>query len=212
MRKLLISTLGFEEAFLIRFLLRNQPQPGDVMLVVSPFPDDIRSMKAYQQVEAFLTNYIPEVELKRIQVPVDKIHRAIAIIVQTIKSLNASNAIVNLSGGMRILVIEILAAVKMVFGDSADIEMELEDKREVVKFKPSILDLKVPSVKQIRILSAMKELGKNASLSNIKEKTGIPRSSIYKEIKKMEEKGFVAKTDGRHFTLTDLGFVWAESE
>ncbi|MEM1784794.1 MAG: helix-turn-helix domain-containing protein, partial [Candidatus Bathyarchaeia archaeon] len=103
-------------------------------------------------------------------------------------------------------------AVKMVFGDSADIEMELEDKREVVRFKPSIVDLKVPSTKQIRILSAMKELGKKASLTNIKEKTGIPRSSIYKEIKKMEEEGFVTKTDGRHFTLTDLGFVWAESE
>ncbi|MEM1784793.1 MAG: CRISPR-associated transcriptional regulator Csa3, partial [Candidatus Bathyarchaeia archaeon] len=109
MRKLLISTLGFEEAFLIRFLLRNQPQPGDFMLVISPFPDDNRSMKAYQQVEAFLTNYMPEVKVKRIQVPVDRVYQAIAIIAQTIKSLNASNAVVNLSGGMRILVIEILA-------------------------------------------------------------------------------------------------------
>lgn len=212
MGRLFISTLGFEEASLIRFLLRNQPQLEDIVLVVSPFPDDARSVRAYQQVEAFLTKYMPEVKLRKVQVPVDKVHQAIAIIAQNIKSLNASSAIVNLSGGMRILVIEVLAAVRMVFGDGADIEMELEDKREVVKFKPSIMDLEVPSTEQVRILSAMKDLGRSASLSKIASRTGIPRSSVYKEVKRMEREGLVAKIDGKRFGLTDLGLVWAQGE
>lgn len=212
MKKLFISTLGFEEIFLIRFLLRNQPLPGDIVLVVSAFPDEARSMKAYQEVEAFLARYMPEVKLERIQVPVNKVYQSITIIAQKIRSLNISNTIINLSGGMRILVIEVLAAVKMVLGDDADIEMELEDMREIVRFKPSIMNLKVPSTRQIHILNAMKELGKNATLSKIANKTKIPRSSVYKEIRRMKEEGFITKIDGRHFALTDLGFAWAQGE
>ncbi|MEM0217689.1 MAG: CRISPR-associated CARF protein Csa3 [Candidatus Nezhaarchaeales archaeon] len=209
MSRLFISTLGFDEAFSIRFLMRNQPRPGDVVLVVSPLPDDARSMSAYQQLETFLTKYLSGVELKKIHVPVDKVYQAIAIIAQAIKSLKISNVIVNLSGGMRILVLEVLAAVKMVFDDSADIEVELEDKRSVVRLKPSIMDLRMPSDRQICILRAMKELGREVSLKRIEDKTGIPRSSVYKEITKMEEEGFVTRIGGR-FTLTDLGYVWAQ--
>lgn len=210
MNRLFISTLGFDEAFSIRFLMRNQPQPGDVVLVVSSLPDDARSMSAYQQLETFLTKYLPGVELKNIHVPVDKVYQSIAIIAKAIKSLKISNVIVNLSGGMRILVLEVLAAVKMVFDDSADIEVELEDKRSILKFKPSIMNLRMPSDRQICILRAMKELGKEVSLKKIEYKTGIPRSSVYKEIIKMEEEGLVTRIDSKRFTLTDLGYVWAQ--
>lgn len=212
MKKLFISTLGFEEIFLIRFLLRNQPLPGDIILIISPFPDESRSIKAYQEVESFLAKYMPEVKLERIQVPVTKIYQAIMLIVQKIRSLNISNAIVNLSGGMRILVIEVLAAVKMVLGDNADVEVELEDRREIVRFKPSVMDLRIPTIKQIRILSAMMKLGKDATLSKISNMTKIPRSSVYKEIKRMKEEGFVTRMNSKHFTLTDLGFAWAQGE
>lgn len=217
MKKLFISTLGFEEAFLLRFLLRNQPQPGDVILIVLPLPEepkfseDPRSVKAYQEVERFLAKYMPEVVLEKVHVPITKIHQAVAIIAQKIKSLNITNAVVNLSGGMRALIVEVLVAVRMVLGDNADIEVELENKQGVVKFKPSIVDIKAPTSKQVRILNVMKELGRGVTLSRISNMTGIPRSSVYKELKKMEKEGFVARKN-KYFTLTDLGFAWAQGE
>lgn len=210
MRRLLISTLGFEEAFLIRFLLRNQPTPEDFILIVSPLPSDDRLLRAFGELEKFVERYIKGIKLERLEIPVVKFHNAIVIIAKKILSSNINNAIVNLSGGMRTLILAVLAAVKITLGDRAEIEIELEDRRDIVRFKPSIMDLKVPSLRQIAIINAMKELGRECTLSKISSKVGTPRSSVYKEIKKMIEEGFVIRTEDGHFALSELGISWSQ--
>lgn len=212
MKRLLISTLGFEESFLIRFLLRSTLSPGDVLLIILPSIADERATKAYREVEGFLTKYMPGVTLETIQVPVSKVYQAVAIIAQKIRSFDVDGVIVNLSGGMRILILETLAAVKMVFGDHANVEVELEGKHEVISFKPSIMNLKMPTIRQIHILNVMRELGKEATLKKISERLNIPRSSVYKEIIRMEKEGFVTRINDKHFVLTDLGLAWTQGE
>ncbi|MCR8487251.1 MAG: hypothetical protein NDP22_02420 [Crenarchaeota archaeon] len=132
-------------------------------------------MSTYQQLETFPAKYLPEVELKNIHVPVYKVYQSIAIIAQAIKSSKMGNVIVNLSGGMKILVLEVLAAVKIVFDDSTDIKIEHKDKRGVVKFKPSITDLRIPSDREICMLRAMNELDRKVSSEKIEDKIGIPK-------------------------------------
>ncbi|RLF11945.1 MAG: hypothetical protein DRJ69_01375 [Thermoprotei archaeon] len=209
MVRLLISTLGFEEAFPIRFLMRNSPSRGDVILIVMPYSKDERSARAYFELSKFTSNYLQEVKLEKIEVPVANVHQSIVMIISKIKALNASEAVVNLSGGMRLLIIETLIAVKMVLGNRAKLELELEDRRETVSMTPSILDLKMPTQYQVDILKAMKELGVKASITSIAEVLKAPRSSIYKELKRMEKEGLVTRDETGKFTLTEWGSSWA---
>jgi len=208
MVRLLISTLGFEEAFPIRFLMRNSPSKGDVILIVMPYSRDERSARAYFELSKFASNYLQEVKLEKVEVPVANVYQSIMMISSKIKSLNATEAVVNLSGGMRLLVIETLVAVKMVLSNKAKIELELEDRREVVAMTPSILDLKIPTQQHVKILKAMKELGVSVSITNIARLLKAPRSSIYKELKRMEKEGLVTKDESGRFALTEWGSSW----
>lgn len=209
MVKLLLSTLGFEEVFPIRFIMRNSPSQGDIILIVMPYVRDERSARAYFELSKFVSNYLQGIILDKVEVPVANVHSSIAIIASRLSSLDVDYAVVNLSGGMRLLIIETLIASRMVLNNhTLKFEVELEDKKEVVTFTSFLLDIKMPNEQQREILKIIKELGAESSITKVAERLKLPRSSVYKELRRMEEKGLVARDKANRFTLTSWGFSW----
>jgi CRISPR locus-related DNA-binding protein len=107
-------------------------------ILLSPEKRDERSKEAINEVKGFVSRFVPGVNVYDIQVPVYDPVEAIAFLAKRINSeaKEGRRLIVNLSGGMRILVTEVLLALTLLRISDLDLEIRTEDK----------VDLSIPKV------------------------------------------------------------------
>ena len=187
MKTALILTLGFDEKFCYRAILRHGIKEGDkIILITAGLVDKVR--KAYEWIRAFVERSY-DVEVRLIQVDVKNFTKAIKEVVKLLEDFKEYNLVVNLSGGMRALAIIVLLALMIRPMENVKVEIELEDfsglieipqqllriheiKRNLTNEKLEILKLISQGLKDVKSLS--KTLKKDAStirrhISNLEE-------------------------------------------
>ena len=191
MKTALILTLGFDEKFCYRAILRHGIKEGDkIILITAGLVDKVR--KAYEWIKAFVERSY-DVEVRLIQVDVKNFTKAIKEVAKLLEDFKEYDLVVNLSGGMRALAIIVLLALTVRSMRNVKVEIELEDfsglieipqqllriheiKRNLTNEKLEILKLISQGLKDVKSLS--KTLKKDAS-------------TIRRHISSLEELGLV---------------------
>ncbi len=176
MKTALILTLGFDERFCCRAILRHGIGEGDVIILLTAGLVE-RVKKAYEWIKAFVERSY-DVEVRLIQIDVKDPMGAIQNVMSILDEFKDYNLIVNLSGGMRALAIIVLFALLMKPMRNVKLEIELEDfsglieipqhllriheiRKNLTDEKLEVLKLIAQGVKDVKSLS--KALGKDVS-------------------------------------------------
>ena len=145
MPKVFIMTLGFEEKFCFRALLRHEIQENDRLVFITGRLIE-RVKKAFDTIKKFVKHsYGNSVELQLIELTsYDDIYNSVEILLEKLGKIIRKNdeVIVNLSGGMRILLVIVLLALLLKGIRNVQlIELELEDSSGIVKIDLTLLRL-----------------------------------------------------------------------
>ncbi|RLE55169.1 MAG: hypothetical protein DRJ30_04240 [Candidatus Methanomethylicota archaeon] len=188
--KTIIITFGFDEKFAIRGLLRNGLNYGDKVLVFTAKPIIDKVERALHILEEFVSKYYRGVTFKVVSVNVQDFNSAILQIGRTLREEAEGEKIINLSGGMRSLIIETLAAV-LIMGMEGEVEVELENFEGVIKFPLNIIKVKPPLSEEFKnILNILIEEG-GLSISELSRRLNVAKSTIHRRIKILKEMGLV---------------------
>lgn len=141
MKVALIATLGFDEKFCYRAILRHGIKEGDKIVLFTAEVNE-RVLKAYEWIKKLVrTSFASEVEVKLIQLDISNLENSIKRFLDEIRSLGDSKIIVNLSGGMRALVVIVLLGCIMLRRKNLEIEIETEDFSNVIVIQETLISL-----------------------------------------------------------------------
>jgi CRISPR-associated protein Csa3 len=197
--KLLGLTIGFDERFAIRALMRAGIGGGDRVLVFVAEPMEERAERCLKLFREFVSKYVEDVNLKIVEVKVGDFSSAVLRMKRALEDFvkGADEVVLNLSGGMRALILEALSAAVLLELDLT-VEVELENLRGLIAFPLRLLGAESLSREEIRILSVLVEAGGELDLSEVSEMSSMPRSSVHKRLRRLVERGLVeAKRVGR---------------
>ncbi|AWR98104.1 CRISPR locus-related DNA-binding protein [Acidianus sulfidivorans JP7] len=187
---ILILTLGFDEKFQYRSLMR-QGKNVEKVIIVGGFKEE-KAKKALESLESFLkTVAIPhetvEVDLRDFGNIVEKVGKVIL-------SNAGKDIMVNLSGGMRLMILAVFSAF-LLTGIDATVEIETEDLTKVYYFK--ISDVTLPSLSltkdHLTILKAIKE--GYSSANTISKETKIPLTTTWRRINELKKEGLIDESN-----------------
>ncbi len=178
-----VSTFGFTERAVLAPVMRHGIDVGDKIILLIPreFKDE-RVDNAIQMVKTYMSKFLGEIEVMKKEIPVEDFVTAVseisAIIEEHVKK--GEKVLVNISGGMRILVLETFVAATIIMNKLkyAQIEfarMDIEyglgyaeiprvpiSLPKLTKGKRLVLS-NIPKDGEITIKELVKKLGKNAS-------------------------------------------------
>ena len=191
MKTALILTLGFDEKFCYRAILRHGIKEGDkIILITAGLVEKVK--KAYEWIKAFVERSY-DVEVRLIQIDVKDFTKAIREVMHILDEFKGYNLIVNLSGGMRALAVIMLLALMIKPIRNVKLEIELEDFSGLIEIPQHLL--RIHEIKQnltdekIEILKLIAQGLKDVkSLSKALKKDV---STIRRHISNLEELGLV---------------------
>ncbi|MEM0083862.1 MAG: CRISPR-associated CARF protein Csa3 [Candidatus Methanomethylicia archaeon] len=190
--KVLVLTLGFDERFAIRGILRTGLSSGDVIVVFTAEPIVEKVEKALQILMDFVKRYFEGVGLHVVSVPTKDFELSVYMIGEQLKKFKnmGYDVILNLSGGMRSLIIELLTAA-ILTGLEGRIEVELENLEGYLSFPIEVFRIQTPLKDEYR--SALEVIMKNEgiNISKLSEKLKMAKSSVHKIVKKLIEMGLI---------------------
>ncbi|BAJ50848.1 CRISPR-associated protein, Cas3 family [Candidatus Caldarchaeum subterraneum] len=213
MRKTIMVTLGYTEWPVVSSLVKHGLEPGDRIVTIVPSKSDARSSAAIQEIRNFLSKFSPGVSLEVLTVDVVKFEQAVATVLKRLfkEKKEGRNVIVNLSGGMRILILEAYTALVLWGAGAAVSEIVTEDKQELV----------LPTLSTVGVFSLLKEsdfrvleAAKNSeSVVALAKTARLPLATAYRRVVALEKMGLLStvKRDRvRTVSLTALGRVVLE--
>ncbi|MEM2089412.1 MAG: CRISPR-associated CARF protein Csa3 [Thermoproteota archaeon] len=211
MRRFVI-TLGFDEKFANRCLLRRGLGKGDEVYLILNKDPDARVIKASSQVERIVMD--AQAELKKIFIDPMNVYQSIESLVKIFNTY--SQIIINLSGGMRILLIYTVLSFLMSEGWRKEVEVKVEidteDMRNTVEIPVELLTnlafLQL-SERSIELLQAIKD--ESRSLWEISQKIGLDESVISRHMEQLETRKFIEGViikRKKHIKLTSLGKLY----
>jgi CRISPR locus-related DNA-binding protein len=196
--------------------MRIAPLKDDEIMVIIPTQKDERVEKALVSLKKFC-EIIENIMFEVVEVPVNEPELAIATIYKVLsRKLRGEKRLhLNLSGGMRVLILETLAATLAASHiPNIKIEVELENLSGVAEFKLDHFRLSPLGSLDLDILASIKKLEDiriYATLDMIALETKIPRSTVYRRLLTLTKRGYVKlEKQGRKilYSLTDLGKMW----
>ncbi len=211
MGKALILTLGFEEKFCYRAILRHGIEEGDrVILITAGLIDKVR--KAYENIKTFIyTSFGEKVKVELLQIDVKEFSKSAKKLIEKLLELKDYELIINLSGGMRALIIIVLFSVIISRLKNIKVEIELEDLSGVINIPEQLINLielgKRLTDERIKILM---EIGKGCNdVRSLATRLNKDESTIRRNIGILEELKLVevSKRKPLIFKLTDIGEV-----
>jgi len=198
--KVFIATLGFDEKFVIGGLVRNSISKGDKVFLLTIEPVDEKVLTAYNRVKEFTTNYVKGVEPKLISFPLTSFTDLTRKIIEFLDSIlkKKMSLYVNLSGGMRALILSTYNALFFLSKKLTDyeillnVEVELENRTGIFRTGPGFFNLVAfysdLTKSDLNLLELMSE---KSSLKELVEKTGLQPSTVSKKLDKMKKFGLV---------------------
>ncbi len=188
---ILVSTLGFDEKFIIRFLMRYAGNFKE-LYVITAEPMDDRVLKAYSSVKEFVDRYLGGISLNLIKVNPQDYLNSVNRIKEIFRGKGSESFVINASGGMRALIIELILAA-VLSRVNGYLEIELENFLGVVRIPLNTFYLAPLSSEEYLIIREIARRGE-ASVKELIRELGIPRSSLYKYLKDLVRRGLLEVT------------------
>jgi len=208
MKRMFICTLGFDPKFQIRSLIRNNFK-DNVKVIVVATPVDAKARNALEDLKKFINEYLTNSSIETIEVrPLDVIDSIIRLCNIFKRKVN-EDTIVNISGGMRLLIFETFLAV-ILSGIKCKVEVELENFMGVAEIPIEVLKVRVDVV-TCKILKCLRE--RRMTTGEIQVITGIPRSTLYRRLKELVNEGIIKKIEEEgiaFYKLTGSGKILYE--
>lgn len=201
--KALVLTLGFDERFAIRGILRTGLSSGDKVTVFIAEPLVDKAEKALQILMDFFKKYLEEVNVDVVSVPTRDFELSVTIIGGKLKELKGLDCkvVLNLSGGMRSLIIEILLT-SILINLKGIVEIELENLEGYLSFPIEIFKVKMPMKEEYILILKTIMLHEGININQISNKLGMAKSSIHKIIRKLVENGLIEyEKEGKEYNL-----------
>jgi len=198
-----IATLGFDEKFALRAILRRGLSNGDKIFVIAPKRDDPRAEKAYTSLKQMIER-LAQVKIQRIRIDSENMPKAIAQLRSFLSEIMKSkeSVVLNVSGGQRIVIVELLAAALSLGAYDFELEIETEDSSTVVSIPLRIMAKLDTDFTDMKIMEKLYDSPK--TLGEISLETKVNRSTVWRRLNKLIELGLVEKSNGK-YKLTDIG-------
>jgi CRISPR-associated protein Csa3 len=190
MKTTLIATLGFDEKFCYRAILRHGIKEGDeIVLITAEIVDKVE--KAYDWIKKLVqTSFSDKVAVRLLQLDVKSVEKSIKAVSELVDSAEG-RLIVNLSGGMRALVIIVLIACIMKARKDMTIEIETEDFSSLLLISNGLLRVirEPPSNIHLEILNLVKNGVRKAE--SISRELKRDTSTVRRHLAELERMGLI---------------------
>ncbi len=207
----LIATLGFDERHVIRSLLSMGMEGVRwIVLLLPDWPMDERSLQAVKEIKriAGLAGLrMEDVVVKHVKV--EDFWSAVSTIITVFTewyTRGSEKFILSLGGGLRALVLEAYTATLFLPKDIARrtvIRIDMEAKPASITIERSNIPLCLqPTEQEIRVLRKLLE--NPATLTNLSRELGIPKTTTWKILNRLQENNLVAKEENT-YKITELG-------
>ena len=187
----LIATLGFEEKFCYRAVLRHGIKDGDVIILFTAELVE-KVERAFDWIKKLIqSSYGESVKVDLIQLdPMDPV-KSIKRVLNVLDDLSDFRIIVNLSGGMRSIVVYVLLACMMRIKEGMRIEIEAEDLSGVTELDPKMLILIKEGAKEewLHILRHIAEGKRDVKL--LAEAMGKDESTVRRQLFTLKKYGLI---------------------
>jgi len=207
--KTFIATLGWTEWPVASAIIKHGLSKGDKILLLTPEKKDNRSRVAISEVKNFVSKFASSVEVSEFPVPIHDPAESIIVLAKLIgkEAKEGRNLIVNLSGGMRILVLETVLALSLLNVENLVLELQTEDKVELRLPRTWEVpqEFSEPEARALKILGE-----KAASLSDLAKMLRVSVATAYRVVRDLEARGAVSsKKIGkeRSIELTEKGRI-----
>ncbi len=189
-KRVIVLTLGFDVRFQLRTLARLGPEGALSVLIVRPEGEEERAETAERELVEFAEKILG-LRVEILRVPVDDPARAVAWIASRLSRYVGCRFVADLSGGMRALILETLAALLTVASPEAlKIIVWFEDLRGKVEVSPVLFKLPRVDEDSLRILAQLGE-GVPRTLRELATVLRMPRSTTYAKLRRLVELGLV---------------------
>lgn len=201
---IIFATLGFDEKFIIRDILRRGIKEESKLLIFTS-SEDSRVEKAFMTLKTTFISIPLKIEKYRINIenPFSAISEIRNIILENIKG--HSEIVFNLSGGQRILlsyIFSIIASEKL----NCEIVMISEDSSFQVSLPSKIFFAKQIDPLSLEIVKMLKE--KPLKVGEILKKLGGRRTTVWRKLKLLTKEGIIEYDDTmKRYKLTNIGFA-----
>ena len=207
----LFAVLGFDERPILHCMLASGARVEKAVLIQAETGDptgEARSERVYQMLSEMLKRMGVAVEKRRLkpQQFLENIIRIARLLDEHIG--RERRALLVLSTGMRPLILALYtAALYKYSGRSAPVEVciEPEGMPEITMLLPLSLVTTVADLirddKGLRLLEALMENPEGLTLGDLHRATGLPRSTLYRLLNQLTERGVVEKIEGKLYRL-----------
>lgn len=197
-----IFTLGFDEKFAIRSIMRNSLASKDEVYAILSEGGDLRAEKAFDNLKAFINKAFDDIKVERILIPTDSFGHMVNKLRAFLRELGIDEKLLNLSGGQRILVVALLVAASSLDLDM-DVEIETEDSKSVHMFPLSLMRVQNLDQLDLNILELLSK--NNFSIGKLSTITKTSRATIWRRLEKMAALNLVNKSGRGMYSLSELG-------
>jgi CRISPR locus-related DNA-binding protein len=205
-KKTLFVTFGWTEAPVISSILHYGLSEGDKIVVILPEQRDERSQVALHDLKSFILGYAKDIEINEMYISLEDPIDSITKLKNAIESERGRKCIVNLSGGMRAIVI--LAYLATLFAEHPEItiELETEDRKRVIELP----EIRPEDLREFRELPSLaKEIIKHllsgpVEASILRKKFNLPPSSFHNIQMKLVQMGYIKRERVNKFIVLKL--------
>ncbi|MEM2930783.1 MAG: CRISPR-associated CARF protein Csa3 [Thermoproteota archaeon] len=189
--KTFIATIGWTEWPIASAIIKHGLSKGDKIILLSPEKRDDRSRATINEVKHFVAKFVSSAEVSEVSIPIHSPSEAIPLIAKLVSEEGRGrDLIVNLSGGMRILVLETLLALTLIHVENLVLELQTEDKVDVqlpILWRP-VENLSSPARKTLKILGEREPV----SLSDLASGLRVSVATAHRLLKSLEENSIVS--------------------
>jgi CRISPR locus-related DNA-binding protein len=155
--------------------------------------------------------YVNEEGVELMKVPIGDFHGSVLTLARAFRSWAERPIILNLSGGMRLLVVEALCAA-LISRVPMTIEVESEDGKALAAFSTD--DLSFPEIDEVdrQIIESLARGVRTLGL--LSEELGISKPTVWRRLRRLERAGMVKLSQGKRrevvVSLTERGQIYSE--
>jgi CRISPR locus-related DNA-binding protein len=195
-----------DEKFAVKALLRHHSERTKVVVVV---PEGIQDERGLSVLNDFVKRYVNEEGVELMKVPIGDFHGSVLTLARAFRSWAERPIILNLSGGMRLLVVEALCAA-LISRVPMTIEVESEDGKALAVFSTD--DLSFPEIDEVdrQIIESLARGVRTLGL--LSEELGISKPTVWRRLRRLERAGMVRLSKGRRreiaVNLTERGWLY----
>ena len=202
---ILLITFGFDEKFALRAIFRRGLRAGDRVIAIVPERNDPRAEKAFSALKHVVGGAIPDASIEKMAVPSENFLKAVSHLRKLITELlhSGDKLVVNVSGGQRILILELLTALLNLGAYDVELEIETEDSSAMATFPLRVMmkiDLDQTDLKFLKILAQGPK-----GLNEVCLHSNMSKSSAWRRLKKLATLKLIEKR-GRKYHITKLGY------